>query len=429
MSAYQCTVIFSSVFLTERPRQTDPAMTEALHAMLETTTPVPAPPVAAEAGGLIPYTTYSNIVLTTGSLNAVIASFGVVANIIILRTFVGIGGILTDGVTMTLFTLALSDLGFCLSSLCWTVVATMFTIEHRFNTLDDRGFYFGVDPRALGIYFVNIMSLFGLTTTLITIHLAMMRCLCVLRPLKFRGSISPVKTALIFSTFFLLALVIRLPPVALMDIRPTFNPRTNITRPTRWYHPDREVIKDVLRTVVDIPVPVIAQVMLTVCVIVMTRALRQSRKFRNASGEDLKTTAENPSNDQRISHTSASGTPIEPSVSSDFSNISSAPIATTKAQSTSTKLNLKESRVVKQLVIISSTYIVCNLPKLVRTVGDTVEPEFKLSGRYRNLYDIASHIQFIADTLNSSVNLFIYLSFNARFRQKCCLPHCCDDRE
>ncbi|RUS87220.1 hypothetical protein EGW08_005060 [Elysia chlorotica] len=373
------------------------------------------------AAGLVPYTSYSNIVLMTGSLNAVLCTLGIVANIVSLRTFLAMNGILQEGVTLTLFALTLSDLGLCVASLCWTVAATCYTVEHRLGVLHGRGFYlFSVDPRALGIYFVNVMSVFGVTTTLITTYLAVARCLCVLMPLRFRRAFSPARTVVVTSLFLLVVLATRLPLFALMDIRPRFDPRTNVTRWTRWYHPDRELVKDVLRSAVDIPLPVVAEVTLTFCVIVMVRALRASRKFRDVSCADVKISS---SEQRRFKYKYTSdrnSAPTPASKPDDKGRETTNPAGNTAH---GCKLSAKEFRVVKQLVIISCTYMVCNLPKLVRILADSVEPEFKLSGRYRNLYDIASHVQFMADTANSGVNLFIYLAFNARFREKCCLVH------
>ncbi|KAK3771374.1 hypothetical protein RRG08_050425 [Elysia crispata] len=461
---------------------------------------------AAYSSGMVPYTAYNNIVLTTGSLNVVLSTFGIVANLINLRTFGAMGGVVVDGVTLTLFTLSLSDLGLCVSSLCWIVSWSCYTVEHRLITLHGRGFYFSVDPRALGIFFANVMSVFSVTTTLITIYLAMMRCLCVIFPLRFRDSISPAITALTFGMFFLVALSTRLPMLALMDIRPRFDPNTNLTRFTIWSHPDRQLVRDVTRSLVDFPLPVIAEVILTICVIVMVRALRASRKFRNVSTADVKfSSPEQPSSTHGTDHCSASSSEGKSSTgkspSSSGASVSSGkpsprttnthkvtvsgastpsgkpsqittnannatasggstPSGKPRSRTTNTnnvtasgasvssgkpsprttntnnvpasggstpsgKLSPKESRVVKQLVIISFIFIACNLPKLARIIADSVEPEFAMSGCYRNLYDIASQVQFTAETLNSSVNLFIYLSFNARFRQKCHLPRLC----
>ena len=527
-------------------------MTEALNDMLPTTSfsltdtdiTTVATAAAAQSGGLVPYVPYSNIVLATGSLNTLLSAFGIVANLINLRTFLAMGGVMADSVTLTLFSLSLSDLGLCVSCLCWTVAASCYTVEHRLNTLHGPGFYFAVDPRALGIYFVNVMSVFSVTTTLITIYLATMRCLSVIFPLRFRGSISPAITALTFGMFFLVSLSTRLPMLALMDIRPRFDPKTNVTRATQWYHPDRELVKDVIRSAVDIPLPVIAEVMLIICVVVMVRALRASRAFRNISNADgvemgnarkrqadcpessastdisevtpslvtvsditstdisevtpslvtvpdithgvMRTTntnkvtasgASTPSgkpspittNTNKVTASGASvpsGKPSPRTTNTNKVTASRASVPSRKpsprttntnkftasgasvpsgkpsprttntnkatasgASTPSGKLSPKESRVVKQLVIISFIFIACNLPKLARIIADSVEPEFQLSGRYRNLYDIVSHIQFIADTVNSSVNLFIYLSFNARFRQKCHLPRLCQCRQ
>ncbi|KAK3720932.1 hypothetical protein RRG08_047498 [Elysia crispata] len=89
------------------------------------------------------------------------------------------------------------------------------------------------------------------------------------------------------------------------------------------------------------------------------------------------------------------------------------------------KLTKKDTRVIKQLVFISGLFLCCNLPKLIRIVGDTAESEFSIYGRYRFLFSIVFTIQVLFEILNSSLNFFIYYKFNTRFREnfKICGSH------
>ncbi|KAK3720934.1 hypothetical protein RRG08_047500 [Elysia crispata] len=249
------------------------------------------------------------------------------------------------------------------------------------------------------------MSIFSLTTTLVTIYLAVMRCLCVIRPLTFRGVLSPGKTTLIFLAFLAFALAIRLPLLALTDIRVSFNPRINLSRPAIWIHPARELVKDVTQTGLDIPLNITAEITLTICVIVMTRALKESSKFRSKLATSMPNNNGHPENER--SRRRSSTTPNQKkSKTSDGAN----------DDTQSGKLSKKDARVIKQLVFISLLFLCCNIPKLTRIVGDAAESEFSIFGRYRFLYSIVFTLQVVFEILNSSLNFFIYYKFNNKFR-------------
>ncbi|GFN81112.1 chemosensory receptor c [Plakobranchus ocellatus] len=352
--------------------------------------------------GLVPFVTYINFVQTTGCVNFLVSSFGIAMNVLILRTFLAMGGVFTEGVTFTFFSLALSDLGLCVCSLCWSVSASCFLLEKRFVRTPQIFYYFPVDPRALGFYSHITMIIFGIMTTLITIYLAVMRCLCVAQPLTFRGSLSPRKTCLLFAAFLVFGASTRLPIFSSGGVRATFDRRWNVSRPTLWSQPYQERLKDGVRIAVDVPLPVVAEVVLSICIIVMTNALRASSQFRSQNTTD---SGVSKSENHRTGHKEEAGKQRPDRNSESLAGKSK-------------KLSPKDVRVIKQLVIISLVYILCNVPKLARTVGDALEPEFMLGRRFEHFYDIVTHIQLIVETVNSSVNFFIYLYFNTKFRQE-----------
>ena len=360
--------------------------------------------------GIVPFVPYVHTVETTYTASVVVSILGIITNAASLKTFLAIGDVLKDGVGLTFFILTLSDLCVCCLSLSWGASAFCNFMEQRVNNfyrpvalpssaasaryeLDtSQLFSFPIDLSVVAVYSYVTMSVFTMTTTLITTYLAVMRCLCVANPLIFRGSLSPGKTALLFSTFFAFSLVVRVPTLALTDIRVSFNPRINLSRPAMWTHPSRELVKDITWSGVDIPIPIAVEVTLTICVVVMARALKASSRFRSklASGKTSSNAHEAPSDESQPG-----------------------------------KLTKKDTRVIKQLVFISGLFLCCNLPKLIRIVGDTAESEFSIYGRYRFLFSIVFTIQVLFEILNSSLNFFIYYKFNTRFREnfKICGSH------
>ncbi|GFO36410.1 chemosensory receptor c [Plakobranchus ocellatus] len=348
--------------------------------------------------GLLPFGTFIVMAQSAACANCLVSLFGIATNTLNLKTFVAMGGVFTDGVALTFFTLSISDLGFCVWSLCWSGSSLCFVLEKRF-VASQLPYYFPVDPRAMGFYSYIMMVIFGTTTTLITVYLAVMRCLCVVHPLAFRGSLSPRKAGVLFALFLAFSVATRIPIISSIGIRATFDLRWNVTRPGLWSQPNKEQVKDGIRSGVDVPLPIVAEVILTVCIIVMTNALRASTQFRNQS-----TTSSIQTSGQ--AHTGHSElTRQEDDQSSK------------NGRAKSKGLSPKDARVVKQLVILSLLFIVCNIPKLARTLADALEPEFMLGRRYENFYEMSNQIHVLAETFNSTLNFF-----NTKFRLQI-IPH------
>ncbi|GFN87790.1 hypothetical protein PoB_001429600 [Plakobranchus ocellatus] len=114
----------------------------------------------------------------------------------------------------------------------------------------------------------------------------------------------------------------------------------------------------------------------------MTNALRASSQFRSQNASD---SGVSKSDNHRTSHKEEAERQKPDRNSENLGGKSK-------------KLSPKDVRVIKQLVIISLVYILCNIPKLARTVGDALEPEFMLGRRYEHFYDIVTHIQLIVET-------------------------------
>ncbi|GFS27317.1 chemosensory receptor C [Elysia marginata] len=386
-------------------------------------TDVEIPPAPQKLSGLVPFVFYVHTVETTYTASVLVSLLGIFTNAASLKAFLAMGDVFKDGVALTFFLLALTDLSVCCLSLSWGVCALGNFVEQHVNRfyrpappapagsssvryqLETRQlFAFPIDLSMVAVYSYVACSIFSMTTSLITTYLAVMRCLCVARPLTFRASLSPGKTALLFGAFFTFSLVVRVPTLALTDVKVIFNPRINASRPAMWSHPTRELVKDMTWSVVDIPIPLAAEVTLTICVIVMGRALKASANFRNklASGMTSNSSDAHEKVDQSSSNPGKEET--NGAISED-----AAPI----------KLSKKEARIIQQLVFISLLFLCCNIPKLIRIVIDSAEPEFSIRGRYRYLYGIVFTIQIIFEILNSSLNFFIYYKFNSRFKESC----------
>ncbi|GFO13504.1 chemosensory receptor a [Plakobranchus ocellatus] len=338
--------------------------------------------------GLITQFQYNLSVDTLTSIQTFICMLGLITNIINIKTFLAMRAF-DDGVTLTFLLLSVSDLFVCFVSTYICVSAFLISQESRWlSKLNSpksiihqeqlNGPFFPVEPTYIGIFGHNMFQIFNLITILLTIYLAVARCLCVMYPLKFRNIITVRKTLLVSTIFFLTSLGIRLPLITHSGILLKFDPRINATRYRLWVHPNRETIKDVLWISVDSPVCVGAQVTLSVCIVFMVKVLRAAVKFR------LKASVTNNSK-----------------LDSNKSN---------------EKLSTKETRIVKQLVLVSTIFIICNTPKILTFLAATIEPGFDLGGRYQNFYQVSVSATVLFDTLNSSVNMFVYYFYNSKFK-------------
>ena len=337
-----------------------------------------------------------------GMILIVVASFGVVTNIINIKTFITMGAI-TDGVTSTFMFLAVSDAMMCCAAIAASLGSILISRESRWlqqfhlsppaASNFKKGFLSPVDPSFIAVLSVSMMQMFSIVTISITVYLAVARCLCVVQPLRFRNSISVRKTMIFVSTVFVLSLLSRLPSLAHVRVSMLFDGRFNSSRPTLTLLPEREVIKDATWLSVDITSCVGAQITLVVCIGIMLNGLRVAAEFRSNASRSVVRLTNSVAKERTASH-------------SGVDNLD------TDAGKTSTK----ETRIAKQMVFVSTIFIVCNTPKMISYLTTNIEPDFDLGGRYQYLYQYSISLFAIFDTLNSSSNIFVYFKYNTKFR-------------
>ncbi|GFN86117.1 chemosensory receptor c [Plakobranchus ocellatus] len=346
------------------------------------TAPAQVTTLAASAQGLITQSDQNIFLDIVASIQIFVSIFGVVANIINIKTFLVMQAF-GDGVTLTFLLLSVSDLLVCFHSAVICIGTFLATQESKWHSQiidsETTGHNFPVDPICACIFGLNMFQLFNLFTILLTVFLAVARCLCVMYPLKFQNIITVRKTLLVSAIFIVTSLGIRLPLITHGGVSFNFDPRINATRYILWMHPNRETIKDMLWISVDAPVCVGAQVVLSVCIIMMAKVLKAASKFRSRTSI---------ANDSKL----------------DQSN-------------SKQKFSPKDARIVKQLVLVSCIFIFCNTPKLIAFLATTVESNFDLGRRYQKFYQVSMAIVVTVDTINSSANIFVYYFFNSKFRR------------
>ncbi|GFO13517.1 chemosensory receptor c [Plakobranchus ocellatus] len=310
---------------------------------------------------LISRSAYNISLITLNSIQACMCMLGLITNFINIKIFLAMRAF-DDGVTLTFLLLSVSDLCVCFVAAGISMSAILHSQETKWLTQiifnDDSkdhsqtiGFFFPVEPLYIGIMGHNTFQIFNLITMLLTIYLAVSRCLCVMYPLRFRNIITVKKTLLVSAIFFVVSLGIRLPLITHSGAALKFDPRVNATRHILWVHPNREIIRDALWVSVDTPVCVGAQITLSVCVLIMVKGLRAAADFRSKASavNDTKSDKDN----------------------------------------SKEKLTSKDARIIKQLVLISSIFIICNTPKLLTFLTTAIEPEYDLGGRYQKFHNVS----------------------------------------
>ena len=330
-----------------------------------------------------------------------VATVGFITNIINIKTFISMGAF-NDGVTSTFLCLAVSDFMLCCSAIGLSSSRILISREARWlpqlhlgetSTGIEQGFLSKLDPAFLGIVAVAVMQMFSLMTISITVYLAVARCLCVVKPLRFRNSITVKKTLIFVTTVFALSFASRLPNLAHVRILMKFDNRFNSSRLTLKLLPEREMIKDATWLSVDITSCIGAQIILVVCIGIMLKGLRAAAEFRSTASTN--------------EHRSTKSVAKETASSAGAGN----------SDKIGGKIDTKEARIAKQMVFVSTIFVVCNIPKMFSYLTTNIEPEFDLGGKYQFLYIYSITVLAMFDALNSSVNIFVYLKFNSKFRK------------
>lgn len=76
----------------------------------------------------------------------------------------------------------------------------------------------------------------------------------------------------------------------------------------------------------------------------------------------------------------------------------------------------RDQRVGKMIAIISTIFIVSYTPICATMVGMALEPQLAINGLYKNTLLVIFGIGAIMETINASVNIFIYYNMSSKYR-------------
>ncbi|CAL1537005.1 unnamed protein product, partial [Lymnaea stagnalis] len=334
-----------------------------------------------------------------------VSVLGCLGNLVTIRTFISMG--VKDGVTLSFVFLTVSDLAYLVAMAAHAVALGLYVLERK----GAYKVWFPVEPFGVYVFFSNVGILLYLLTMMTTTFLAVVRCMCVAMPLKFMNVFTKKSSILILSVFFVIAVASYFPILVFMRMVTEFDERVNATRSVLWISPRRDKVKEAVWISRDVAVTFVTQVIVTVCVIVMVKSLRTAAKFRQNFANIL--TPSKPTFQKNLQIFSV----LDINGNGPGQKEHETPSAEKNNIAYSNKLSLKDMSVVKQVVLISVVYIVCNTPKILVDVTAMFVSDFTLGKSYQNLYLVVISLMELSQALNSSSSIIIYYRYNSRFRK------------
>ncbi|CAL1536999.1 unnamed protein product, partial [Lymnaea stagnalis] len=326
-----------------------------------------------------------------------LAVCGAVGNALSIKTFISIG--LADWSVVSLAWLSASDLLYLSAVVVSSFSYDVFVAEAWYGYRT----WYPVEPFGVYTIFDNLGGGPYALTLLVTTYLSLTRCLGVAMPLYFKHALTRAKTVAVLACFTAVALTSCLPILVFMSLEAQFDKRVNATRPLirideGWLH-----TKDYVWGLRDIFLPLAAQAILVACVSVMAKCLRDSTRFRQGS--------------MRVRHSDpVPGNLKSPNVIS-YSRFDEVPHGTPPPSQRAVRLSGRELQAVRQMLVISSVFIVSNTPKIFMNVAELSFTTFTLIGQFQALFQTVNSLRELFQTINSSVNFLIYVTYNTKFRE------------
>lgn len=314
-----------------------------------------------------------------------VSTFGIISNIINIRTFVAMG--LKDAMTVSFLLLSVSDCTFSVVSLALGIASALFVME----TWTDV--WLPIEPYIVGLFSANLFIPLSAVVALNTSFISVARCMCVSLPFQFKHVFKSETSIIFMSTSFVFCALMYVPVFTYMGVINKFDPVHNRSRPSAWVSPAREFLRDIVWNILGLAIPISTFAVIIVSTVIMAHALTKSTNFRSANAHGYGT----------------SGTKT-----ADISKIKEK-----YPKKTTGKLSGKEREIVKQVLLISLVYIMCNTPKILFIIAGVIVPEFSLNGRLGYLFLSVSSIRMMFEAFHPAISLPIYYTYNSKFKANC----------
>ncbi|GFO38451.1 chemosensory receptor a [Plakobranchus ocellatus] len=300
------------------------------------------------------------ILVQVGQL--VIASFGILSNVVNIIVYFKMGFSETSSVTLT--ALALTDL---LTEI-WLVLMAASLQSH----------YTGAQVTPLSVTIMYLLSTASNAVlgygSWITAIISTERCLCIVFPLKVKSIFTVRRITMLLTVVLIIQLVSIIPTYATIELTYVQSPLTNrstLVLARSEYSLYVETIT--MFALFTIP-SVICFSIVVICTIFLVVKLNQSAKWRQSTSN-----------------------------------------ATQGQEGT---MSTKENRVVRTVVLICAIYIFCFAPNVLTVTTMAAYPDFNETDPYLgNLLSVCFIIAFPCHAICSAVNIFVYLGMSTKYRE------------
>ncbi|CAG5131485.1 unnamed protein product [Candidula unifasciata] len=307
--------------------------------------------------------------ISLGIICQTVTVFGTVSNVINCIIFVKQG--FSDTINISLLSLALSDLCSLLcimwSNLCFT------------PAFQDSGI-------PMATYEVHLITgswphvIFTRTTGWITAFISLERCVCVIRPLKVKTIFTRRRHILAMISFFVIPLSCGSLAYLCAGLEWRFSPERNRTLIGLVYHMDayrRRITHSVSYAVNGVLMPVSCFVSVVVLTTVLVTKLNKKSAWRHFNSSSV----------------------------------------CQKADSSNNKVNIKDMKAAKMVVLISIIFITSFIPAVAIFIAGFVDPQLSYDGLYKNLFLVTLSVSFTTEAFNSSINICVYFVMSTKYRR------------
>lgn len=302
------------------------------------------------------------VIINMAILCQIVSAVGVVVNVINICVFARLG--YGEAINVTLTGLAVSDLGI-------VVFAVWLSICYNplFSSLD-----LPFKPSEFVYLTAGLPRLScARVSSCILASASVERCLCITMPLTFKSIINPKRSMLYITIVFVVMAASVAPTYYTSRLVSVFEPTRNRTLTSLTFTADRFSVDNVAFAI-GVFLSVASFLSVAIFTAVLVYKLREATQWREKSAAVSKTNPQLPT------------------------------------------LTHRNKKVGKMVSLISIFFIVCFTPNTVNQLVMSLVPEFAKNGSQANANQVSWSFGFLLESINATVNFFIYLKMSSRYR-------------
>ncbi|KAH9505322.1 hypothetical protein Btru_058341 [Bulinus truncatus] len=308
---------------------------------------------------------------------------GIVTNTLNIMVFVR-QGVLSDSMTVSLFTLTVSDILSCLFLLpqCLCIYLEKYVLSK--NIFIRNCFVLST----LSATYPHILC--TQITTMVTVYISIERAICVLFPLHVKSMIKTKNTALFMMFLFASEFILHIPFFINSPILWTSDPENNNSLiAINFQTSDGNLLYRINNLVESTVLTTAAMIIVIIATVTMVIRLQTSSIWR------------------------ASAARFESKSDSECQLKASKQITSNVEY----KMSKKDREVVKVVVCVTTVFLTCLSCGHIPGLTTYMIPGFSIDGDNRDLFQLFYSFVFFLDVFNASVNFLFYMKLSSKFRK------------